>query len=228
MTIENIDIQVTIEKVQTLMRDDETMSTTTKSMFEILILIITLLANRLNLNSSNSSKPPASDPNRKRQPKKKTENKAGGQKGHNGTTLKKIDNPDVVEEIKINRRKLPAGQHYHQTGFETRQVFDIDISRVVTEYRAQVLEDQHGNQYVTPFPEGVTKAVQYGNQLKAHSVYMSQYQLIPYNRVQEYFADQLNIPISKGSIFNFNQEAFQSLADFEKRAHDELKVNIRL
>ena len=224
MTIENIDIQATIEKVHTLIRDDETMSTTTKSMFEILIVVITLLANRLNLNSSNSSKPPSSDPNRKRQPRKKTENKAGGQNGHVGTTLKKVDNPDVVEEIKVDRRKLPAGQQYHQTGFETRQVFDVDISRVVTEYRAQILEDQDGNQYVAPFPEGVTKAVQYGTQLKAHSVYMSQYQLIPYNRVQEYFADQLNIPISKGSIFNFNKEAFQSLTDFEKRVNNELKV----
>ena len=223
MTIENIDIQATIEKVHTLIRDDETMSTTTKSMFEILIVVITLLANRLNLNSSNSSKPPSSDPNRERQPKKKADNKTGGQKGHNGTTLIKVDNPDVVEEIKIDRRKLPAGQQYHQAGFETRQVFDIDISRIVTEYRAQILKDQNGKQYVAPFPEGVTKAVQYGPQLKAHSVYMSQYQLIPYNRVQEYFADQLNIPISKGSIFNFNKEAFQSLSDFEKRVQSELK-----
>ena len=162
MTIENIDIQATIEKVHTLIRDDETISTTTKSMFEILIVVITLLANRLNLNSLNSSKPPSSDPNRKRQPRKKTENKAGGQNGHVGTTLKKVDNPDVVEEIKVDRRKLPAGQQYHQTGFEIHQVFDVDISRVVTEYRAQILEDQDGNQYVAPFPEGVTKAVQYG------------------------------------------------------------------
>ncbi len=223
MTIENIDIQATIEKAQALIREDKQLSSSTKSIVEILIVIISLLANRLNLNSSNSSKPPASDPNRKRQPKKKTNNKTGGQKGHNGTTLKKVDNPDVVEEIKIDRRKLPAGQQYHPAGFEIRQVFDIDISRIVTEYRAQILKDQDGKQYVAPFPEGVTKAVQYGPQLKAHSVYMSQYQLIPYNRVQEYFADQLNIPISKGSIFNFNKEAFQSLADFEKRVHAELK-----
>jgi hypothetical protein len=45
-------------------------------------------------------------------------------------------------------------------------------------------------------------------QVKAHSVYLSQYQLIPYNRVQEYFADQLQIPIAEGSIFNFNKEAY--------------------
>ena len=59
MKIENIDIQATIEKAQALVRDDEQLSAATKSMFEILILVITLLANRLNLNSTNSSKPPS-------------------------------------------------------------------------------------------------------------------------------------------------------------------------
>ena len=82
MKIENIDIQATIEKAQTIIRDDKHMSAGTKSMFEILILVITLLANRLNLNSTNSSKPPSTDPNRKKKPKPKTSRKKGGQKGH--------------------------------------------------------------------------------------------------------------------------------------------------
>jgi len=71
MKIENIDIQATLEKAKSLVRDDRQLSAATKSMFEILILIITLLANRLNLNSTNSSKPPARDPNRKKQPVKR-------------------------------------------------------------------------------------------------------------------------------------------------------------
>ncbi|MFC1814199.1 DUF6444 domain-containing protein [Thermodesulfobacteriota bacterium] len=62
----------------------------TKSIVEILILIISLLANRLNLNSTNISKLPSSNPNRKKQPKSKTGKKAGGQKGHVGTTLKRL------------------------------------------------------------------------------------------------------------------------------------------
>ena len=171
MKIENIDIGATIEKAQVLIDQDKQLSASIKSMLEILILIITLLANRLNLNSTNSSKPPSSDPNRKKQSKKGTGGKPGGQKGHAGVTLKKIDNPDKIEVIKINQSELPAGA-YHQTGFETRQVFDIDISKVVTEYRAQILEDTHGTRHVAPFPEGVTKAVQYGTSVKAHSVYM--------------------------------------------------------
>ena len=221
MKIENIDIQATIEKANALVREDRELSAATKSMFEILILIITVLANRLNLNSTNSSKPPSSDPNRKKQVREKSGNKAGGQNGHVGTTLKKIDHPDRVEEIKVDRRTLPPGQ-YCQVGFESRQVFDIDISRVVTEYRAQILENENGHQFVAPFPEGVTQAAQYGVGVKAHSVYLSQYQLIPYNRVQDYFADQLQIPISDGSIFNFNKAAYGLLADFENRARSEL------
>jgi transposase len=221
MTIENIDIEATIKKAQALVCEDKQMSTATKSMFEIMILIISLLANRLNLNSTNSSKPPSSDPNRKKQTKRKSGKKIGGQKGHVGTTLKKVDDPDKIEPIKVDRAKLPPGR-YRQVGFESRQVFDIDISRVVTEYRAQILEDKKGNRFIATFPEGVTKAVQYGTGLKAHSVYMSQFQLVPYNRIQDYFADQLHIPISEGSIFNFNKEAFQRLADFENRVKKKL------
>jgi transposase len=224
MKIENIDIEATIEKAQILVREDKQLSAATKSIVEILILIISLLANRLNLNSTNSSKPPSSDPNRKKRPNSKTAKKPGGQKGHVGTTLKKVDDPDKVEVIKVDRSKLPAVR-YRQVGFESRQVFDIDISRVVTEYRAQILEDDKGNRFVAPFPEGVTKAVQYGTGLKAHSVYMSQFQLVPYNRIQDHFADQLHIPISEGSIFNFNKEAFQFLADFENRVKNELATS---
>ncbi|MES0447936.1 MAG: IS66 family transposase, partial [Desulfobacterales bacterium] len=172
----------------------------------------------------NSSKPPSSDPNRKKKTKSKTGKKPGGQKGHVGTTLKKVDDPDKVKLIKVDRSKLPPGR-YRQVGFDSRQVFDIDISRVVTEYRAQILQDDKGNRFVATFPKGVTKAVQYGTGLKAHSVYMSQFQLVPYNRIQDYFADQLHIPISEGSIFNFNKEAFRSLVDFENRVKNELTAS---
>jgi len=220
MKVENIDIEATIAKVQALVREDKELSAATKSMFEILILIITLLANRLNLNSTNSSKPPSSDPHRKKRPKK-TGKKAGGQKGHAGITLKQVDEPDIVEIIDIDRRKLPAGK-YRQVGFERRQVFDIDISRIVTEYRAEILEDENGKRFVASFPETVTKAVQYGTGAKAQAVYMSQFQLIPYDRIRDYFADQLHLPVSAGSIFNFNQEAFERLAEFENRVKAEL------
>lgn len=222
MKIENIDIEATIEKARALINEDQQISSAIKSIVEVLILLISLLANRLNLNSTNSSKPPSSDPNREKKQKRQAGNKPGGQKGHLGTTLKKVDDPDKIKTIEVDRSKLPPGR-YHQAGYETRQVFDIDISRVVTEYRAQVLEDDNGNRFVAPFPEGLTKAVQYGTELKAHAVYMSQFQLIPYNRIQDYFSDQLHMPVSEGSIFNFNKQAFDALAGFEDQVKDKLR-----
>ncbi len=94
-------------------------------------------------------------------------------------------------------------------------MIDIEISRVVTEYRAQTLEGNNGNQFVASFPEGINRPVQYGINVKIHSVYMSQYQLIPYNRVEENFRDQADIPISSGTIYNFNEEAYERLKIFE-------------
>ena len=44
---------------------------------------------------------------------------------------------------------------------------------------------------------------------------MSQFQLIPYDRVRDNFQDQMNIPVSTGSILNFNKEAFERLGNFE-------------
>ena len=185
-------------------------------MFELLVLIITLLCSRLNLDSSNSSKPPSSDQNRKKERKEPGAKKAGGQKGREGVTLQKVEDPDEIKVIKLDKRKLPQGA-YKEVGYESRQVFDIDISRIITEYRAQILEDSKGKQFVAPFPEGVTKAVQYGKGLKAHSVYMSQFQLIPYKRIEDYFSEQLQIPVSSGSLYNFNREAYDRLETFDEQ-----------
>ncbi len=221
MTVENINIDATLKRVETLISEDKDLSPATKSLLEILVLIITLLANRLNLNSKNSSKPPSSDPNRKKTGKKKSGKKPGGQEGHTGNTLKKIEDPDKVKVIKIDHSTLPPGT-YREIDHECRQVFDIDISRVVTEYQAQVLEDENGKRFTAPFPQGVTKAVQYGASIKAHAVYLSKFQLIPYDRIKEYFADQLGVPVSAGSVFNFNKEAFNLLSGFDELVKNKL------
>ena len=44
---------------------------------------------------------------------------------------------------------------------------------------------------------------------------MSQYQLVPYNRVEDHFDEQMNLGISAGTIYNFNLEAYDKLAVFE-------------
>lgn len=213
--VENIDIESTIENAKTLINNDSDMSTSVKAMMELLLLIIILLANRLGLNSKNSSKPPSTDPNREKKKRITGNRKPGGQNGHIGKTLEPVDNPDSVKQLLVDQSTLPKG-NYREVCFEKRQVIDFKISRWVTEYQAQVLEDESGNKYTAVFPEGVDRHVQYGNELKAHSIYLSQHQLIPYNRISEHFTDQVGIAVGTGSIYNFNQEAFHLLENFEE------------
>lgn len=213
MKTDNIDVNKTIEKARALLEKEKT-SPAFQAIMEVLFLIIALFMNRLGLNSNNSSKPPAIDPNRTKKSKGKTGKKPGGQKGHAGSNLQPVENPDEIVTISLDEKSLPTGK-YHSAGYETRQVINMKISRHVIEYRAQILEDAKGKQFVAPFPEFVTRPAQYGQDLKAHSVYLSQFQLLPYNRIEDYFREEMNIPISQGSIFNFNKEGYQLLEKFD-------------
>lgn len=221
MKLESIDVDEAIDNVKQLLEKERDLSPALKSALNVMLLLVSILLNRVTLNSKNSSKPPSTDLNRKKESRKKSDKLSGGQKGHMGTTLTQIEEPDIIHEIKVDPRTLPKGQ-YKDRGFITRQVFDIDISRVVTEYRAQQLENEQGHCFVAPFPEGVSKAVQYGNQLKAHAVYLSQYQLLPYKRIKDYFTELLHIPLSEGSLYNFNCQAYEQLAEFERIVKQQL------
>jgi transposase len=217
LTVDNIDVDATVKKVQQLLAEEAHLSPALRSTLDVLLLVVQLLVNRLSLNSRNSSQPPSKDrfPVREKAPNA-TVKKPGGQPGRVGTTLKKIDDPDEIEILSVDRSTLPPGD-YQDVGYDCRQVFDIDIRRLVTEYRAQILQDQNGQRFTASFPAHVTRAVQYGNGVKAQAVYLSQYQLIPYQRVQEQFQDQLALPISVGSVFAFNQQAYAALEQFEQK-----------
>ncbi len=217
LTLKNVDIGATLEKLRRLLDEEKDLSPALRSTIELLLVIVTLLVNRLGLNSHNSSKPPSSDPHRQRKNKKNSGKKAGGQDGHIGSTLTRIEPPDEIQVMKIDKRTLPRG-HYKDVGFESRQVIDIEISAVVTEYQAQILEDESGKRYVAPFPPHVTRPVQYGINLKAHAVYLSQFQLIPYNRIQDHFRDQMKVALSVGTLCNINTQAYEMLAAFDEIA----------
>lgn len=225
MSIEDINIAETIAKVERTLSQEKKISAEFRSLVELLLLIIKLLVNRMGLNSRNSSKAPSTDPNRTRgrhSREKGEKRKPGGQPGHKGTQLKPVKDPEIVQTIDIDRTSLPKGR-YTQIGYESRQVIDIVVSRRVTEYRAEVVKDERGNRYVAKFPEGVTRPVQYGTGLKAKAVYMSQQQLIPYERIEDYFLSECGISVSAGSLFNFNKEAFEGLERFEKLCRKKLR-----
>lgn len=217
MKVSGIDIESNIDNIKAQIEADKTLSTSMRAAIDLLLLIVTLLSQRLGLNSRNSSKPPSSDPNRKKNSNANSNRQPGGQKGHKGTTLEQEIAPDITHILTLDKALLPPGK-YTSVGEEVRQVVDIEFKRVVTEYRAQILEDEFGKRFAAEFPNNVKSRIQYGNELKAHAVYLSQYQLLPYERIREYFTDQLGIPLSSGSLFNFISTAYAKLEDTQALA----------
>lgn len=219
MTVESIDITKTIKAARAAMKGA---SPELRGAIELLITVITILVNRFNLNSGNSSKPPSTDRDKpKKKSRSKSKRKTGGQKGHVGTRLEPVDEPDEVVNLSIDRRTIPIG-NYRTVSPVKRQVIDVVIARHVTEYQAEVLVDGDGNQFVAEFPEGVNQSVQYGGSVKAQVVYKSQAQLIPTDRVVKDLADNADIPLSAGSVHNFINEAYIALEEFEAVAKAEL------
>ena len=222
MKINNRDVDDILANVRQQLQDDPTLSVSLRTTIELLIALIQVLTGRLGTDSTNSSKPPSQDPNRARKSRRKGARTPGGQPGRIGKTLQPLEDPDVIRAVTLDRRTLPRGSQFRVVGYEKRQVIDLDISRLVTEYQAEILENAQGQRFVAPFPDGVDRPVQYGPSVKAHAVYLSQYQLLPYERIREYFEDQVGIPLSAGSLFNFNQEAFDRAAGFEHWVKDRL------
>ena len=228
MKIDNNNARQTLEMAKSMLAKEKNISPAFLAVLNLLLMFMQMMLDRFGLTSKNSSKPPASDPNRAKTNNKNTEGrKPGGQKGRLGVQLKPISNPDIIEKIAIDERSLPKG-NYREDGFEARQVVDFDISIIVTEYRAQRLINEKGKCYVAEFPSFVTRPIQYGAKTKTAAVYMSQYQLLPYKRIEDYFSAQIGLTVSAGSLFNFNKDAYDRLEEFEKIAIEKLVSSLLL
>lgn len=189
---------------------------------DAMTLRIQQLENQAAKDSHNSHQPPATDGFNKHKTKTlrtSSSRRVGGQHGHNGQTLKQVAHPDHKIEHRVTGN-CACGFSLHNlvpTDYEARQVFDLPVIKVeVTEHRAEIKQcPQCGKHHKAPFPDHVTKPVQYGNRVKAVSVYLMNYQFIPYERTQEFFYDICSLPISQGSLVNFNKHCYQLLQDTE-------------
>ena len=158
--------------------------------------VIQSLRDQLAKNSQNSGRPPSSEGLKKprtRSLRQKKGRRSGGQKGHQGHTLKMVEQPDHIRVHKVSacphcatdlRSVEPCKQ-------ERRQVFDIPPVRVeVTEHQAEIKEcPTCGARVKGEFPSEVTQPVQYGSRLKAQATYLNTYQLIPWARTCELLGD---------------------------------------
>jgi transposase len=139
MKLDKVSVNETLNKAESVLKEELGLSPAIRAIIEILILLIRTFSSRLSINSNNSSIPPSADKKRKRGSlKEKSNKKPGGQNGHEGFRLQMSKNPNEVINIEIDKTTLPKGK-YRDVGFEARQVIDFVISKIVTEYRAQVL-----------------------------------------------------------------------------------------
>ena len=182
------------------------------------------LEDQISKNSKNSSKPPSTD-EFKKPPKsirnlgKKTKRQQGGQKGHEGTTLKIVATPDQIIDYQLDFCECCNKDIRSQKidSIERRQVYDIPpIKMEIIEHRSEVKTCSCGH-LNKAFPKGIERYVQYGPRIKAMMVYLQDYQLLPYHRTKEFVQDFFNHQLSTGTLYNFRKHAYQQLEPFEER-----------
>jgi transposase len=171
------------------------------------------LEDQMAKNSRNSSKPPSSDGLKKQTKslRKKSGSSVGGQKGRRGATLRQIAKPDkVVPHSAAGCKKCGRSlKNRPVDGYEKRQVFDIPSVKIeVTEHQAEIKTCSHcGEVNKASFPPSVSQPVQYGPNMKAHAVYLTVAQHVPYKRAAELLQHFFGMAISPATLFKANKES---------------------
>ncbi len=177
------------------------------------------LEDQLAKNSRNSGKPPSSDGLNRPAPKslrQKSQRPSGGQPGHAGSTLEMSGQPDRIEVHRVEScaRCGASPEAMQCVSVEKRQVHDLPPGRlIVTEHHAETKRCPCGCLHKAVFPPEVTAPVQYGPGVKATAVYLKNYQLLPYERTCEVFADLFACPISEGTLANILNECHARLEE---------------
>jgi transposase len=220
------------EEILSLRSKNEQLTAQVSSLTErvnMLLAEISELKSRLNKDSSNSSKPPSTDIVRTKSLRVQSGKTQGGQSGHKGSTLYMVDNPDKTNTYAINTCK-GCGCDLHSTivqGYDRRQVFDIPPIRMeVTEHLCEIKCCPHCQmENKGSFPVEVSQPTQYGNNLKRFCVYLSAFQMTPYERCSQLIRDLTGMAPSTGTLVNFNNEFRENLvaSGFE----EDLKKKIR-
>ncbi|MDP6597294.1 MAG: transposase, partial [Candidatus Poribacteria bacterium] len=188
---------------------------------------------RLGLNSDNSSKPPSSDGLRKKsrsQSLRQTgDKKSGGQPGHKGSTLQQVTDPDHFERYQVDQcSKCNLDLSCSPvTGLQRRQVFDIPEPRIeVTEHQAEIKICSCGQRCVANFPPGISAPTQYGQRVKTLCVYLNYQQLIPEDRVSEFFSDLFSLGIASATVIATGERFATSLSSWKQETEDCLAANL--
>lgn len=184
------------------------------------------LKRRLALDSTNSSKPPSSDGLQKPAPRslrEKTGRKPGGQPGHRGHTLKQVEKPDHTHVHSLET--CPCGlcrgvslKNVPALDYERRQVFDLPpLCLEVSEHRVEIKRcPVSGLSVRAAFPADVEAPVQYGPHFRGLMLYLSNQQILPFDRLRQVCKDLFGQPLSLGTLVAINARASEALAPVER------------
>lgn len=181
------------------------------------------LEGRVAKDSHNSSQPPSSDGLNKPKPKSlrtPSQRPTGGQPGHPGHTLRRVEQPDrtVLHGVE---RCVGCGRSLTQQSpdrVERRQVFDLPEPKLeVTEHQGEVKTCACGCVNRAVFPPEAVAPVQYGPRLKSAAVYLKEYQLLPFERLTEILRDLFACDsFSEGTLANFGADCSRRLEPVEQ------------
>lgn len=158
----------------------------------------------INNDSSNTSLPPSTDqkggkPVNTYHVREKTGLRAGGQKGHKGTTLTKAEAEEKLRSGNcrhiIKEMGIPSSK-----GFLTKYVMDLDVAPLITEIR--IYADEEGT---FPIPPEYRSDVTYGPHVKALAVALYSEGVMSNDRIAAFLnaAGDGELGLSNGSVYRF-------------------------
>ena len=174
-------------------------------------------------NSGNSSTPPSKESmkdeaiRRTKTLRKPTGRKPGGQKGHEGSTLKMTQTPDETEDIAANYcTKCGASLEDCERilDYVTQVVSIPDMKPIVKEIRHYITVCKQCGERIqshAPRKRG-SNAVVYDATVKSLVVYLSVVMFLPYGRIENFFREVFGLEISQGSFVNWINEAKKNAA----------------
>lgn len=154
--------------------------------------------------SSNTSQPPSADrkgarPASTYNGREKTGRKAGGQKGHRGTTLTRSAAEENILSGKCRHQVRTVGDPAVKT-YVTRYEIDLDVTPVITEIH--IYADGQGHYSI---PDEYRSDVVYGTNVKAMAVALYSEGVMSNDRIAAFLnavsGDGLNL--SEGSVYHF-------------------------
>ena len=174
-------------------------------------------------NSGNSSTPPSKENmkdeaiRRTKTLRKPTGRKPGGQKGHEGSTLKMTQTPDETEDVSANYcTKCGASLEESERilDYVTQVVSIPDLKPIVKEIRHYITVCKQCGERIqshAPRKRG-SNAVVYDASVKSLVVYLSVVMFLPYGRIENFLKEVFGLEISQGSFVNWVNEAKKNAA----------------